>query len=107
MLWTIKFAGKRVEKEFAKLKPSLQGALVELLDTVQQFGPQRLEADERKHIRGKIWEFRVSGPDGIARALHASLSGEMLLVLHIFEKKTQKTPDDAIRLAEKRLKEYE
>ena len=107
MGWTIKFAGKRVEKEFTKLKPSLQGAFLELLDIVRQSGPQRLEADERKHIRGKIWEFRVSGPDGIARALHASLKGETLLVLHIFEKKTQKTPDDAIRLAEKRLKEYE
>lgn len=107
MGWTIRFAGKRVEKEFVKLKAGLQGALLEMLDTVEKFGPQRLEADERKHIRGKIWEFRVSGPDGIARALHASLKGETLLVLHIFEKKTQKTPDDAIRLAEKRLKEYE
>lgn len=107
MSWTIGFAGKRVEKEFVKLKPSLQGARLELLDTVKHFGPQRLEADERKHIRGRIWELRISGPGGIGRALHASLAGETLLVPHIFEKKAQKTPDEAIRLAEKRLKEYE
>jgi len=107
MTWTVKFAGKRVEKEFTRLKPSLKGALVELLDTVERHGPQRLEADERKHIRGKIWEFRVSGPDGIGRALHATVADNTLLVLHIFEKKTRKTPDDSITLAEKRLKEYE
>lgn len=106
MGWSVKFAGKPVEREFSRLKPSLRGALIELLRTVQKDGPQRLQAHEAKPLKGKIWEFRVSAEDGIGRALYVAVSGQMVVVLHIFEKKTQKTPPEAIRLAEKRLREY-
>jgi len=106
MVWAVKFAGKPVEREFNKLKPSLQGALIELLRTVQRSGPQALEAHEAKPLRGKIWEFRVSAADGIARALYVTISGQTVTVLHIFEKKSQKTPPEALRLAEKRMREY-
>jgi phage-related protein len=99
-------AGKPVEREFGKLKASLQGALIELLGTVKRGGPQSLEAHEAKPLKGKIWEFRVSAEDGIARALYVSISGQTVVVLHIFEKKSQKTPPQAIKLAEKRLREY-
>lgn len=106
MGWAVKFAGKPVEREFNRLKPSLRGALIELLRTVQKGGPQSLDAHEARPLKGKMWEFRVSAEDGIGRALYVAVTGQMVLVLHIFEKKTQKTPPDAIKLAEKRLREY-
>lgn len=106
MGWAVKLAGKPVEREFGKLKASLQGALIELLGSVKQGGPQSLEAHEAKPIKGKIWEFRVSAGDGIGRALYVAVSGQTVIVLHIFEKKTQKTPPEAIKLAEKRMREY-
>jgi phage-related protein len=48
---------------------------------------------------------RLTGRDGIGRAIYTAAAGRRLVVLHAFVKKTQKTPRRAIDLALKRLKE--
>ncbi|MDQ6618118.1 MAG: type II toxin-antitoxin system RelE/ParE family toxin [Pseudomonadota bacterium] len=58
------------------------------------------------HLRGSIWEVRSSLGNRIARTLFAVESGQMIL-LHGFIKKTQRTPNDDIQLAERRLKEWQ
>lgn len=50
---------------------------------------------------------RMSGKDGIARAVYAAAKGQRLVVLHVFVKKTQATPRRAIETALARLKELE
>ena len=57
------------------------------------------------HLRGAIWEVRSSLGNRIARTLFAVASGQMVL-LHGFIKKTQRTPNEDIQLAERRLKEW-
>jgi phage-related protein len=57
------------------------------------------------HVRGAIWEIRSSLGNRIARTLFA-VEGSRLILLHGFIKKTQRTPNDDIELAEKRLKEW-
>ena len=53
-----------------------------------------------------LWELRTSLPsDQIARVLF-SVVAERIVVLHGFIKKTQKTPDDELALARKRMKEF-
>ncbi|MGD0074021.1 MAG: type II toxin-antitoxin system RelE/ParE family toxin, partial [Candidatus Binataceae bacterium] len=44
-------------------------------------------------------------PRGIARALYCAGSGQRLVVLHVFGKKTQKTPRRAIEIALQRMKQ--
>jgi phage-related protein len=58
-----------------------------------------------RHVRGDIHEVRAQGPHASMRLLFAQEGekGRILLALEGFEKKTQKTPDRLIRLAEKRL----
>jgi phage-related protein len=54
-----------------------------------------------------LWEVRSDLPKGrIARVLFCFHEG-YLVALHGFIKKTQKTPDDALKLARKRKKEIE
>jgi phage-related protein len=53
----------------------------------------------------KLWEMRLSGRDGIGRAIYTAATGRRLVVLHAFVKKTRKTPRSAMNLALKRLKE--
>ena len=48
---------------------------------------------------------RLTGHDGIARAVYAAEQERTLLVLHVFVKKTQTTPRSAIETALRRLKE--
>jgi len=46
----------------------------------------------------------MKGQDGIARAIYATAKGNRLIVLHIFAKKSGKTPQRAIDLAKARAK---
>ena len=50
-----------------------------------------------------LWEMRMHGKDGIARAVYTAIHGRSLLVLHVFVKKSQTTPRAAIATAYKRL----
>lgn len=61
-----------------------------------------------RHLRGDIYEVRADGPRTSVRILFAQegKKGRILLALEGFEKKTQKTPDRLIRLAEARLREW-
>ena len=58
------------------------------------------------HLRDDIWEIRSSLGNQIARTLFGVQRNQMVL-LHGFIKKTQRTPNDDIKLAEKRFKEWQ
>jgi phage-related protein len=53
-----------------------------------------------------LHEVRSSLPHGIARVLFI-VDGDDMILLHGFIKKTQKTPPEALALAEKRRHDYE
>lgn len=59
-----------------------------------------------RKVQGDIWEVRTDlGKSRIARVLFA-VEGQVMLLLHGFIKKTQTTPDHAIKLAQKRLRTH-
>ena len=47
----------------------------------------------------------MKGRDGIARAIYVTATRERVVVVHAFEKKTQKTPARALEIARERAKE--
>lgn len=47
----------------------------------------------------------MKGRDGIARAAYVAASGKRVVVVHVFTKKTRKTPRREIDVALKRAKE--
>ena len=58
-------------------------------------------------LGGGLWEVRSSlGSNRIARVLFCAAQGHMVL-LHVFTKKTQKTPERELKLARARQKEIE
>jgi phage-related protein len=58
-----------------------------------------------RQLEGKLWEIKIRTMSGGYRFLYVWLSEERVIVLHVFKKKTQKTPLKEIRLAKKRMKE--
>ena len=58
------------------------------------------------HLRSAVWEVRTNLGTRIARTLFA-VDGAQMILLHDFIKKTQRTPNDDIELAEKRFKEWQ
>lgn len=53
-----------------------------------------------------LWEVRVKAGTNIFRFLGFFDSGNLVVLSHAFQKKTQKTPRQAIRLAEERKQDY-
>ncbi len=69
---------------------------------IEEFGLERVREPHVKHIRGPLWEMRMTGRDGVSRALYVTAVGRRVVVVRVFIKKTQKTPEREIELALKR-----
>jgi phage-related protein len=83
----------------------MQAAFVRLAERIESVGLERIGQPHVKHLQDKLWEMRLTGRDGIARALYVTAAGRRVIVVHAFVKKTQKTPKGAIELALRRAKE--
>ena len=58
-----------------------------------------------KHLDGKLWELRVRADEGIARGIYVTVAERRVVVLHVFVKKTRKTPLRALATAKERMKQ--
>jgi len=58
-----------------------------------------------KHLEGKLWEMRMKGKDGIARAVYVTARERRVVVVPVFVKKTEKTPRREIDIAQKKAAE--
>ena len=52
-----------------------------------------------------LFELRVKSKEGIARVFYCTKIGKRIVMLHVFVKKTQKTPQKELKLASQRMKE--
>ena len=102
MDWTVETVSA-VDAEMAALPVALRTRLVRLLETVEKFGLEALRAPHVKHLEGKLWELRVRGEGGIARGIYVTAVGRRVVVLHVFAKKTRRTPRRALAIAQERM----
>ncbi len=58
-----------------------------------------------KHLEGKLWEIKFKGLDGNYRIAYVVVSGARMFWIHAFKKKTQKTPQNDLDTAFRRMKE--
>ena len=102
--WTVTFT-EDARQEFFALPVDMQAHGVRIIELLETHGPQQVREPYVKHLDGKLWEMRLSGRSGIARALYFAQVGRRLCVVRVFVKKTQKTPRREIELAWRRLAE--
>ncbi len=72
---------------------------------IREHGLEKVREPYVKHLDDKLWEMRLMGRDGIARAIYVTASGRRIVVLRTFVKKTEKTPKRELDLARERAKE--
>ncbi len=89
-----------IEKQNDKTQKKIEFVfkLVEDLDVVP--------TEYLKKLRGSIYEIRVQMANNIFRFLCFFHEGNLVVVTHGFQKKSQKTPEKEIDKAEKLRKEY-
>lgn len=105
MSWTVATLNALVDEEIAALPTDMRARLVRLTNLIEQIGFEALPRDSVKHLEDKLWELRITGRDGISRAIYVTASGRRMVILRVFIKKTQKTPPREIELARERAKE--
>ena len=102
--WTVETLDEDVNEEIEALPASLRARVVRLLEMVEAIGLDRMREPHVKHLDGKLWELRAKAAEGIARAIYVTVSGRKVIVLHVFAKKSQKTPSRSLQLARERMK---
>ncbi|MGV8937219.1 MAG: type II toxin-antitoxin system RelE/ParE family toxin [Allorhizobium sp.] len=93
------------DREIRALPPGLQARLIRLLEAVETIGLEQLREPHVKHLEEKLWEFRAKAAEGIARGIYVTVTGRKVVVLHVFIKKSQKTPRTALEIARERLRQ--
>lgn len=105
MAWVVETLNVTVDAEVNALPADMRAHLSRISFLIEEFGLERMREPHVKHLRGPLWEMRMRGRDGIARALYVTARGQRVIVVRAFVKKTQTTPVREIELALSRAKE--
>lgn len=104
MLWTVEFLNEDVRSDLEALPKDLIAHFIRITELIAERGLEQVREPYVKHLEGPLWEMRMKGRDGIARAAYVTLRGRRIVVVHVFRKKAQKTPRRDIELALKRAR---
>ncbi len=105
MAWVVQLLDREVEAALSALPLDIRASFERIVGLIQAHGLERVREPYVKHLEGPLWEMRMKGRDGIARAVYVAASGRRVVVVHVFVKKTQKTPRREIEIALRRAKE--
>jgi phage-related protein len=100
----IKYYSKSVQAQILELPDTLAARYVVLTRRMIAIGPN-LGAPHTKAMGGGLFELRLKGAEGIARVFYCALIGKRIVMLHSFVKKSQRTPQQELDVAQSRLKE--
>lgn len=103
-VWTVELTAA-AEREIRALPADLRARFLHVAEMLESLGPDKVGAPHVRPLRDKLWEMRLKGRDGIARAIYFAAKGRRLVVVRAFVKKSQKTPQRDIDLALRRMKE--
>lgn len=109
MTWSLEFyrtANGRapVEDYLDELTPMEAARAARGLELLRTFGTD-LGMPHVRALRGGLYEFRLRSQRE-HRVVYVALAGQRFLLLHAFTKKTQRTPQAEITLAEQRYLEH-
>ena len=104
MKWKIKFYTKSVEQMVNRLEKSINAKMIAIFNMMLEHGPD-LGMPYTKAMGKGLFEIRAKGQAGIARGFFCTITNNTIVILHVFVKKTEKTPKNELDLAQKRMKE--
>jgi phage-related protein len=105
MAWIVEFLDEEVKASLDAFPLDIRASFQRIVELIQAHGLERVREPYVKHLEGPLWEMRMKGRSGIARAAYVTAVGKRVVVVHVFEKKTQKTPRREIITALRRAQE--
>jgi len=104
MTWNIEYYSPELEQEVLGIPEGLLARYLHLTELMIEFG-SNLGMPHTKAIDKGLFELRLKSKEGIARVFYCTKVGKRIVMLHVFVKKTQKTPKKELKLAIQRMKE--
>ena len=105
MKWRVETLNETVDKELRALPADMRARFTRICQLIAAVGLDRVGAPHVRHLSGPLWEMRLSGRDGISRAIYVATQDMRLVVVRAFLKKTRRTPRREIELALRRARE--
>jgi ribosome-binding protein aMBF1 (putative translation factor) len=89
-MWTVEFLDAAVRAELEAQPKDIQARFLRIVGLIEGHGLERVREPYVKHLQGPLWEMRMKGRDGIARAVYVTATGRRIVVVRVFAKKTQR-----------------
>ena len=104
-MWTLELI-EEAKREIRALPADVRASFGRIADLLLQKGPYAVFMPYVRPVASGLWEMRLKGKDGIARAFYFAASGQRLVVVRAFVKKTEKAPRREIDIALKRMRNF-
>ena len=104
MKWCIQYYNSKLEENILDLPEGLLARYLRLTDLMIEFG-SNLGMPHTKSLKNGLFELRVKGREGIARIFYCIKVDKNIIMLHMFIKKSQKTPRKELNIAKARMNE--
>jgi len=104
--WKIEYYSEAVQREILTLPAGLLARYIHLTDRMIGFGPHLGMPYTRSMDKG-LFDLRLKAAEGIVRVFYFVRTGQRIVMLHQFVKKSQKTPPKELKIARRRMKEIE
>ncbi|HSW71712.1 MAG TPA: type II toxin-antitoxin system RelE/ParE family toxin [Gammaproteobacteria bacterium] len=104
MKWKLAYYNYSVEQEVDCLEKSINSKFIAITDMMIENGPNLGMPFTRPMGKG-LFEIRAKGHAGIARGFFCTVSKNTIIILHVFVKKIDQTPNKELKLARQRMKE--
>ena len=105
MAWRIIYHDERLQQAILGLPNGIMARFFHCTDRMQVHGPD-LGMPHTRALRKGLFELRLKSNEGIWRVFFGVLENRRIVMLHLFMKKTEKTPLKEMDLALRRLKEW-
>ena len=106
MPYSIEYFNPRIKAEIEDWPVGILADYARIVELLMEFGPG-LRMPHSRALGGGLFELRPRGREGIGRALYCYITGQRVVVLHAFVKKTRTTPQRDLRIAYQRMKEVQ
>jgi phage-related protein len=106
MEWEILYFHEDLQREIMELPAGILARYVRLTERMTAFGPNLGMPHSRAMGKG-LFELRLKAREGIGRVFYCTLPFQRIMMLHVFVKKSEKTPRKELEIARTRAREVQ
>lgn len=104
MSYSVEYFNRRVKDKVESWPIGILADYARLIELLMEFGPD-VRMPHSRAMGGGLFELRPRGREGIGRALYCYATGQKVVILHAFLKKTAQTSEVDLKIARRRKEE--